>query len=247
MPAGGQLRFTTANVDVDGAPASRFPPMTPGRYVQLTVADTGTGMSPQVQARMFEPFFTTKDASKGTGLGLATVYGVIKQMGGFIWVDSQLGRGTVVSIYLPAVQEAVDPADDGSVAAPVARGSETILAAEDDGAVRRLAADVLRRWGYAVLEARDGEEALTIARAHAGAIHVLVTDVVMPGLAGRPLAVKLTKDRPAVRVLYTSGYATDAMLRTGTADGVPFLPKPFLPLDLVRTVREVLDAVYGSC
>ena len=241
MPRGGTLRFTTENIDVEEALAARFQPMPPGRYVRLTVADTGTGMTAEVQDRIFEPFFTTKDRSKGTGLGLATAYGIVKQSGGFIWVDSQPGRGTEFNIYLPAVREAVEAASETGHAGPAAGGSETILLAEDDGAVRRFAGDVLRRWGYTVLAARDGEEALALARSHRGVIHLLITDVVMPGLGGRALALRLTEDHPGMRVLYTSGYAPDLMLLEGIDDNLSFLPKPFLPLDLIRTLRDVLD------
>jgi two-component system cell cycle sensor histidine kinase/response regulator CckA len=246
MPSGGQLRFTTENVERDHEDAAGFPPMTKGRYVRLRVADTGIGMTPEIQARMFEPFFTTKGGNKGTGLGLATVYGVIRQMGGFISVDSEVGLGTVISISFPSVHEPVETTDNTRASVPVSGGSETILITEDDGAVRRLAADVLRKWGYTVLVARDGEEALAAARAYAGPIHLLITDIVMPGLGGRPLAGKLTMDRPGVRVLYTSGYGGDVTLRTGTATAPPFLAKPFLPLELIRTVREVLDPTPGS-
>jgi PAS domain S-box-containing protein len=242
MPRGGHLRFTTEDVEVDEALAARFFPMPPGPYVRLTVADTGIGMPVEVQARIFEPFFTTKERGKGTGIGLATAYGIIQQSGGFIWVESQPGRGSVFSIYLPAVQEAVDTASDTALVGPATGGSETILFAEDDGAVRRLAGEVLRRWGYTVLEARDGEEALAIARSHPGVIHLLITDIVMPGLGGRALADKLTENHPAVRVLYTSGYAPDLMLGDIIDSGLPFLPKPFLPLDLIRRLRDVLDA-----
>ncbi len=242
MPGGGQLRFATGNVDVDEALTARLPSMPTGRYVRLTVTDTGTGMTPEVQARIFEPFFTTKDHSQGTGLGLATAYGIVKQSGGFIWVTSRPGHGTSFEIYFPAVHEAIERPDDTEDVGPMSGGSETIVLAEDDGAVRRLASEVLKRWGYTVLDARDGDEALAVARSHGGIIHLLITDAVMPGLGGRALAGKLTEDHPFVRVLYTSGYAMDVMLRAGIEERVPFLPKPFLPLDLVRMVREVLDA-----
>jgi PAS domain S-box-containing protein len=242
MPEGGELRFTTETVDVDAALAVQLPPMPPGRYIRLTVADTGAGMTSEVQARMFEPFFTTKDRGKGTGLGLATVYGIVKQSGGFIWVTSRLGSGTSFDLYFPTVHEALAQPDDAEPVGSTRGGAESILLAEDDGAVRRLARDVLTRWGYTVLEARDGEEALTAARSHSGIIHLLITDVVMPGLGGRALAVKLTEDHPTLRVLYTSGYASNEMLHGGLERALPFLPKPFLPLDLVRCVRDVLDA-----
>lgn len=246
MAAGGQLRFATENVEVDEVFAGRVPPMTAGRYVCLTVSDTGSGMTAEVQARIFEPFFTTKESGKGTGLGLATVFGIVKQSGGFIWVDSKPAHGTVFDIYLPAVREPVEAPTQAAPARPSAGGSETILLAEDDGAVRRLAREVLNKWGYTVLEARDGEEALEVAARHEGAIDLLITDVVMPGLGGRALVAKLAPDHPAMRVLYTSGYADDAMLREGAERELRHLPKPFLPHDLIGIVREVLDAPTPS-
>jgi CheY-like chemotaxis protein len=215
--------------------------MTQGRYVHLVVSDTGIGMSPETRSRIFEPFFTTKDVGKGTGLGLATVYGIVKQCSGFIWVESALGRGTTFEVYLPAVQESV-AARQVNVPAPVeaAGGAETILIAEDDGAVRRLARDVLVNEGYTVVDARDGDEALAIARQYPGPIHLLIADVVMPGLSGRDLAVRLGEERPDARVLYTSGYTEDVMRRAGFEDGLKLLAKPFLPADLLRKVSEVL-------
>ena len=239
MPDGGQLRFVTEMVDVGGTPAVRHTPMRPGRYVRLTVTDTGSGMTPEVQAHIFDPFFTTKPPGQGTGLGLASVYGVIKQSDGYIWVDSAVGAGTVFSIYLPAVQDALDTA----AATPPKEsrgGSETTLIVEDDDAVRPLMRQILGRAGYTVLEARDGDEALTVARRHQGPIDLVVTDVVMPGLGGRALAARLTADRPSVRVLYTSGYAIDPV-RDDAGNGLLFLAKPFLPQELVAKVREILD------
>lgn len=240
MPHGGHLRLVTENAEVDEIQAHRYPPMTAGRYVRLTVIDTGTGMTPETQARIFEPFFTTKERGKGTGLGLATVYGIVKQSGGFVWVTSHLGRGTTFEVYLPAVQEPLDPTVQVELSEEITGGSEIILLAEDDGAVRRLARDVLTTYGYTVLAARDGDEALVMAREHPGQIDLLVTDVVMPGLSGRELAAHLLSERPDVRVLYASGYAEDITTRAGLEHGVPFLTKPFLPTELVRKVREVL-------
>lgn len=242
MPAGGQLHLATENVNVDDGLAARRPPMTPGRYVRLTVRDTGTGMDEHVKAHLFEPFFTTKDRSKGTGLGLATVYGIVRQSGGFIWVDSRPGQGTVFDIYFPAIQGKVEAAARTDTGGSMTGGSETILLVEDDAAVRRLAREVLTRYGYTILEARDGEEALAIAEHHQSVIDLLITDVIMPGLGGRALAVKLIATRPAIRVLYTSGYAADLMLREELEGDLPFLAKSFLPSDLIRTVRGVLDA-----
>ncbi len=240
MPQGGQLRFATTVADVDAVWARRHPPMTAGRYVRLTVSDTGVGMSEETQSRIFEPFLTTKPPGKGTGLGLATVYGIVKQSGGFIWVASQLDQGTTFDVYLPAVHEAIEPALPSVPRAEPRAGSETILIAEDDGGVRALARDVLRRCGYRVLEARDGDEALTIAREYGKEIHLLITDMVMPGLSGRLLADRLTALRPDIRVLYSSGYS-ESTLHAGL-DGHPtLLAKPYPPAELLHRVREILD------
>jgi len=240
MPHGGQLRILTDTVDVDDVWARRHPPMPVGQYVRLTVSDTGAGMSPETQARIFEPFFTTKERGEGTGLGLATVYGIVKQSGGFIWVDSKPGRGTTFSVYLPSVQEEVGQPASAATVDDTAGGSQTILLAEDDAAVRRLARNVLASQGYTVLDARDGEEALAIARQHSGAIDLLITDVVMPGLGGRDLAIRLATERPKVRVLYTSGYTENVMMRAGFEHGLLLLAKPFLPADLLIRVKQLL-------
>jgi len=242
MLRGGRLRLTTKTIDVDEASARRRPPMPPGRYVRLTVSDTGTGMAKETQAHIFEPFFTTKTLGKGTGLGLATVYGIVKQSSGFIWVESELGRGTTFEIYLPAVRDAVELEIPVIPAPRFAIGSQTILLAEDEGAVRRFARNILANHGYTVLDARDGDEALALAREHTGAIDLLVTDVVMPGLSGRDLAVRLTAERPDVRVLYTSGYSENMIVRAGIEPGLKLLPKPFLPADLLQKVGETLAA-----
>jgi two-component system cell cycle sensor histidine kinase/response regulator CckA len=243
MPKGGQLRFVTEMVDIDKVAAERRAPMPPGRYVRLTITDTGTGMSPEIQQHMFEPFFTTKDRNKGTGLGLATVHGIVEQSGGYVSVTSRVGLGTSFEIYLPPVQEAVQPLTRLEESASLTGGTETVLLAEDDGAVRRLAGIVLRHHGYTVLEARDGEEALQVARSdRRREIHLLVTDVVMPGLSGRDLALQLAADRPEMRVLYTSGYVEAITMRAGLERGMTLLAKPFLPNDLVQRVRETLDS-----
>jgi two-component system, cell cycle sensor histidine kinase and response regulator CckA len=243
MPLGGQLRMATAAVDIDDAWAARHPPMPPGRYVLLSVSDTGVGMTPESQARIFEPFFTTKARGVGTGLGLATVYGIVKQSGGFIWVRSAVGAGSIFEVYLPVVKEPVAPATVQTAATiAIRRGSQTILLAEDDDAVRRLARDVLANQGYTVIDARSGDEALAAAGRFAGSIHLLITDVVMPGLSGRDLALRLTRERPDVRVLYISGYTENVMKRAGFADNLALLSKPFLPGDLLRRVSETLGA-----
>jgi signal transduction histidine kinase/CheY-like chemotaxis protein len=243
MPKGGQLRFVTEMVDVDRVAAQRHAPMPAGRYVRLTITDTGTGIAPEIEEHIFEPFFTTKERHKGTGLGLATVHGIVTQSGGFVWATSQPGLGTSFEIYLPAVHEAVDKLVRVEQVESVTGGTETILIAEDDGAVRRLASITLRQAGYTVLEARDGEDALRLARSDGHRdIHLLVTDVVMPGLSGRDLASQFATERPEMRVLYTSGYAETITMRAGVDGDVPLLAKPFLPNDLVRVVRERLDS-----
>lgn len=240
MPQGGRLRLATATVDIDEAWAHRHSPMPAGRYVRLTVSDTGVGIPPETQARIFEPFFTTKARGKGTGLGLATVYGIVKQSEGFIWVESEVGRGTTFQVYLPAVREQVAAAVLIPRLEAISGGTQTILLAEDDGAVRRLARDVLAKQGYTVLDARDGDEALETARQYQGSIHLLIADVVMPGLSGRDLAERLAETRPAVRVLYTSGYTENLMKRAGFERGLALLAKPFLPADLLRAVNRIL-------
>jgi PAS domain S-box-containing protein len=242
MPQGGRLLVATENIDVDEERARRHPPMSAGRYVRLTMNDTGMGMTAQTQAHIFEPFFTTKERGKGTGLGLATVYGIVKQSEGFIWVESEVGRGTIFEVYLPIVREPIASTVQVALVAEITGGSQTILLAEDDGAVRRLARNVLTNQGYTVIDARDGDEALEFARRYAGAIDLLITDVVMPGLSGRDLAARLSGERPDVRVLYTSGYTENVMKRAGFESEPTLLPKPFLPADLLRKVNEVLRA-----
>jgi signal transduction histidine kinase len=243
MPEGGQLTLETANVELDAAFARRHLGSRPGPYVLSTVSDTGTGMSPDVQAHLFEPYFTTKGVGKGTGLGLATVHGIVKQSDGYISVYSEPGRGTTVKVYLPRVEapaEQVEPAGPGA-GAP--RGSETILLVEDAEEVRALARDVLEAHGYAVLEAGHGVEALSVCETHSGPIQLVLTDVVMPEMGGRELAERLAGCRPEAKVLYMSGYTEHAIGRRGPLDArVPFIQKPFTSDVLARKVREVLDA-----
>jgi CheY-like chemotaxis protein len=219
--------------------ALRYAPMPAGRYVRLAVSDTGVGIPPEIQSRIFDPFFTTKGRGRGTGLGLATVYGIVKQSGGYIWVHSAVGRGSTFEVYLPAVHERV-AASVSAVPIEIKVGSQTILLAEDDSTVRRLARDILTDHGYAVLDACDGDEALEVARQYRGPIHLLITDVVMPGLSGRDLAAQLTAERPEIRVLYTSGYTEDVMMRAGFENSQSLLHKPFLPVDLLRRAAEML-------
>ncbi|HEX9582171.1 MAG TPA: PAS domain S-box protein [Gemmatimonadales bacterium] len=241
MAEGGTLSITTRNADLDQTYARVRQGVGPGPYVMLAVADTGTGLSEEAKAHLFEPFFTTKGMGRGTGLGLATVYGIVKQSGGYIWVYSEPGQGATFKVYLPRVPDLPELVGRGAEAPPRG-GSEVILLAEDDGGVRALAVHVLRKQGYTVLEAKHGEEALSIAEGHHGTLHLVLTDVVMPELAGKPMVERLLALRPGTRVLYISGYTDDAIARHGLLDaGVHYLEKPFTPNALLRKVREVLD------
>ena len=242
MPGGGRIALSTANVEFDDADARRHPGLQPGRYVMLAVADTGTGMDALTQAHIFDPFFTTKEPGKGTGLGLSTVYGIVKQSGGYIQVDSQPGRGATFRIYLPRIEApAPAPVVTPAPQAPD-RGTESIVIVEDEGELRALAQEVLEAQGYTVLSARDPEEALRLLDEFGGPIHLLLTDVVMPGMSGRELANRLAPGRPDMKVLYMSGYTDDAILHHGVLDpGLAFMPKPFTPAALASKVREVLD------
>ncbi|TAJ25897.1 MAG: PAS domain S-box protein [Nitrospirae bacterium] len=243
MPKGGRLTIKMANVELGETDPSQSVVTRPGRYVMLAVSDTGHGMDAETQARIFDPFFTTKDKSKGTGLGLSMVYGIVKQSGGYIFVRSDLQQGTTFTIYLPRVMEDVTVAESGRVAGELCRGAETILLVEDEGTIRTLAGKVLRSYGYDVLEAREADEALQISRQHGAPIHLLLTDVVMPGVSGRELVERLAPVRPEMKVLYMSGYTDDVIVHHGVSGaGTAFLQKPFTPDALVRRVREVLDA-----
>ena len=242
MPGGGRLTIETRNVELDADYAAEHPAVVPGPYVSIAVSDTGTGMTTEVQAHMFEPFFTTKEVGKGTGLGLATVYGIVKQSGGSIWVYSELGHGTTFKVYLPRVD---DPADLLTKAVPTdaasLRGTETILLVEDEPAVRAVARQVLTRQGYTVLEAPDGQAALAMVDATGPSIDLVLTDLVMPGMGGRNLADNLVRRFPDLRVLYMSGYTDDAIVRHGMLEsGHAYLQKPFRPEALVHKIWEVL-------
>ncbi len=242
MPQGGRITIRAEAVLLDAQQPDNSPPAPPGPYVHLAVSDTGSGVSPEARAHLFEPFFTTKELGKGTGLGLATVYGIVKQNGGFIYVDSEPGAGTTVRVYLPPVSGPI-PTDVPTVGAALAGGSETVLLVEDEAAVRQFARRALEASGYVVLVAPDGAEALTLADRHEGPIDVLLTDVVMPGIAGPELARRLTERRPTLRVLFCSGYTDDATVLEGVREaGTAFLQKPFAPEDLIRKLREVLSA-----
>lgn len=249
MPGGGTLRIETANLEWNAAEAPTHSAVPAGRYVVLSVQDTGCGMTPEVKSRLFEPFFTTKGPGRGTGLGLATLYGIIKQSGGHIEVESDPGRGTRFLIYLPVAENLRFAGPSHYALRPLARGTETVLVVEDEHAVRSLTTLVLRETGYQVIEACDGESALRMAERHNGVIDLLVTDVVMPGLGGRQIAERLSQRRPEMRVLYLSGYMDDAVVRQGVLhDEVNFLQKPFMPAMLAQKIREVLDAPQSlSC
>ncbi|MGE0456117.1 MAG: PAS domain S-box protein [Vicinamibacteria bacterium] len=242
MPKGGSLTLETSNVELDEAYAAAHAPAVRGRYVMLAVSDTGIGMDPETQQRIFEPFFTTKPEGQGTGLGLATVYGIVKQSGGFIWVYSEPGRGTTFKVYLPRLDQ---PAQHAAAAGPTGeapRGVETILLVEDTETLREVIREILEERGYTLLLALDGEEALALARAHDGPIDLLLTDVVMPKLGGRDLALRLSETRPAMRVLYMSGYTDGAISQHGIlGEGLALLEKPFSADRLARAVREALD------
>ena len=242
MPDGGRLTIETSNVELDSAYAAVHTSVAPGQYVMLTVTDTGCGMDSETQARIFEPFFTTKGPGKGTGLGLATVYGVVKQSGGYIYVYSELGRGTTFKIYLPQVWAEVERLSPDTQKKRSSRGTETILFVEDEQSVRELVRDYLVGAGYCMLEASDGTQALKVAAAHPGPIHILITDVVMPHLSGPELASKLTAERPNLKVLFISGYTDDTVFRHGVLEGgVAFLQKPFNLKALSQKIHEVLS------
>jgi len=247
MPQGGELRIGTANVEFDEAYVRHHPGAKIGSYVMLAVADTGIGMSAETLAHIFEPFFTTKEVGKGTGLGLATVYGVVKQSGGYLWVDSAPGNGSVFQMFLPRVEESVTKIVSNAVPPATLRGSETILLVEDADALRKLARSFLVDRSFEVLTAANGEEALRLAATHKGPIHLLLTDVIMPGMNGRVLAEHLLPKRPGMRVLYISGYTDSFIAGHGVLEpGTHLLHKPFTEQALIAKVREVLDAANGD-
>jgi CheY-like chemotaxis protein len=242
MPSGGRLTIETANVELDEAYARAHINVSPGRYVMLSVSDTGVGMTQEVKERVFEPFFTTKEKGKGTGLGLSTVYGIVKQSGGNIWVYSELGRGTTLKIYFPQVDEPLEELMEEVEAKEPPRGKETVFVVEDEEKVRKLIVEILGRQGYKVLEASHGDEALLIHEKHDGTIHLILVDVVMPGMSGSELAKHLASLHPETKILYMSGYTDNAIVHHGIlARGVNYIQKPFTVDGLARRVREVLD------
>jgi len=243
MPDGGKLHVLTSNVVLSDAEARKRPPMQPGAYVLFSVSDTGHGMDPETKARIFEPFFTTKELGKGTGLGLATVYGIVKQSGGFIWVESEKDAGTTFEIYLPAAAKSAVAASEPSASKTIPLGTETILVVEDELGVRELACAFLKAGGYSVLQAADSEEALRLAASFSGPIHLLLTDVVMPKQSGTELAKHLQASRNDLRVIFMTGYADFSARNLGSAasDSI-LLQKPFSKTSLLEKIREVLTA-----
>ena len=247
MPRGGHVTIETANVALDASYAARHADVHAGQYVMLAVSDTGSGMDAETQARVFEPFFTTKGPGTGTGLGLATVYGIVKQSGGHIAVYSELGHGTTFKIFLPAVDLPVEVGHDQHRLPPPPRGSETVLVVEDEEALRDLLAEVLEHSGYRVLKARDCTDAIKICTEREEPIHLLLTDVIMPQMSGRDLVQRVQPQRPAMKVLYMSGYTDGAIVHHGVLDpGIAFLQKPFAPRTVTQKIREVLDRPAAS-
>jgi CheY-like chemotaxis protein len=243
MPEGGQLSIETCNTEIDEVFIKRYPyPVQTGPYILLTVSDTGTGMDDVTKQRIFEPFFTTKEKGKGTGLGLSMVYGVVKQSNGYIDVFSTVGKGTTFKIYLPRIDQEPEERATKTTLSKAFRGKETILLVEDEKNLCVLTRNLLEHYGYSVLEAESGAQALAISRQNTAPIHLLLTDIVMPGINGRALAQTLSKERPGIRVVYMSGYTGQTVGgQTILSPGSHFLQKPFTREDLARKIREALE------
>jgi CheY-like chemotaxis protein len=246
MARGGRLLLESGEADLDARDAERLPGLVPGRYGWLAVEDTGDGMTPEVLAHLFEPFFTTKGPGQGTGLGLSTVYGIVKQHQGYVAVRSEVGRGSRFTVYLPRVDALPAPEAPGAGRPAGAAGSGTVLVVEDEPSVRRLVERLLRRGGYAVLVAGNGREALDLARRHRGRLDLVVTDVVMPHMSGRELAAQLAREHAGLRVLYMSGYGHEALGGPDQAAGGALVQKPFTAEALLDKVREVLAGPSAS-
>jgi two-component system, cell cycle sensor histidine kinase and response regulator CckA len=241
MPAGGKLEIKTADVILDETYVRKFPFVKSGLYVLLAMNDTGIGMDASTQERIFEPFFTTKKPGSGTGLGLSTVYGIVKQNNGFILVESELGKGTNFKIYLPCAEGAAAPLNVEEQSATVVCDGGTVLLAEDESSVRTLISRILRKCGYQVLEASNGKEALEIAGNHNGTIDLVLTDSVMPGLSGKEMVSQLENQRPGTKVLYISGYTNTGIVHEDVLEpGIAFLPKPFTAEQLLQKIQSVL-------
>jgi CheY-like chemotaxis protein len=243
MPRGGKLIIETAVFDFDESFAEEHPSMNPGRYVMLAISDNGVGMDEVTRSRIFEPFFTTKAVGKGTGLGLATVYGIIKQSGGHVWVYSEVGHGTTFKIYLPSAEHKVGSvAEQHEQLLPPRREGVTVLLAEDDSMMRRLTRKMLEEHGYSVLEAEDGQAALDVMRAGGRSIHLTLTDVVMKGMTGPELVLRLIDSYPQMKVVYMSGYTGELVAHQGLDAGIRLLEKPFTRAALLKTLDEVLNS-----
>ncbi len=242
MPDGGKLMIETANVDLDESYCTYHPQARPGKFVLLAVSDTGSGMSDEVKEHIFEPFFTTKDQGRGTGLGLAMIFGLVQQAEGSIEVYSEVGHGTTFKIYLPRFAEQAEKLTRDEPALTLPAGNETVLLVEDEASVRQVALMILKELGYKVLSAPNGGEAFMLAEKHAGRIDLLMTDVVMPGMNGRDLAERLLGLHPEMKVLFTSGYTADVVVHHGVLEkNLNFIGKPYTPQSLARKMREVLD------
>jgi PAS domain S-box-containing protein len=243
MPEGGKLVIETANVELDDEYSRAHIAVTPGSYVMLAVSDTGIGMTREVQSQIFEPFFTTKEKGKGTGLGLSTVYGIVKQSNGNIWVYSEAGKGTTFKVYLPRTEKGEHGPAEKKTEPVSLKGSETILLVEDEEMLRKMVVKALEAYGYTVLDAPNGQEALRVCQEYDGTIHLMLTDVVMPGMSGRELAGRVTSMRPDLKILFMSGYTKNAIVHHGILDkGIDFFQKPFTPEGLAEKARQVLDA-----